>query len=172
MTTMVNMGASQSSQWRNIYQPHLTRNLLMRGMNTHNIPLVSLGTLGFVPSDSDDLIMPPGIDDTKDSAATSKIMTTRKQRLPMEFDDDGMPILPPASNISGANKEIIRSYLIEHYSTCLFDMVYLARSDRLQDLQVERRRQLSHGLKLTGTLMHSSTNRCSHQTLIWLTLQS
>lgn len=80
-----------------------------------------------------------GIDDEKDSVAVSKIMTARKQRLVLEFDDEGMPILPPVSNISGANKEIIRSYLIEHYRMCLC-LIYLAKSDLLQDLQVGRRR--------------------------------
>lgn len=56
-----------------------------------------------------------GFDDDKEHTVSSKVMAARKQRLALDFDDDGMPILPAVSSTSGANKEIIRSYMTEHY---------------------------------------------------------
>lgn len=60
-----------------------------------------------------------GFDD-EDTNISSKLVTARKQRLELDADDDGMPILPPVSGVSEQNKEVIRSFLTEHYSksTC------------------------------------------------------
>lgn len=45
--------------------------------------------------------------------------------MPLDFDDDGMPIVPAVSKTPGANKEIIRSFLTEHYSKFEYSSVLL-----------------------------------------------
>lgn len=61
----------------------------------------------------------PEIDDDEDTGASPTKMIARKRKLELDIDATGMPVLPPVSEVSEMNKDIIRAFLTEHYSMFL-----------------------------------------------------
>lgn len=66
-----------------------------------------------------ELNFPPEQDDDENSGASPTKVVARKQKLELEMDASGMPVLPPVSEVSETNKDIIRAFLTEHYSMFL-----------------------------------------------------
>lgn len=81
------------------------------------MPMVSVAVLSR-PSQS--LTWPPDVDE--DDEEVIKVTGGRKERLSLDFQPNKMPILPPWDIVKQgresfeSQKEILRSFVIEHYS--------------------------------------------------------